>query len=150
MYQLLVFVHVVSAILWVGGAVFAQAFAYTVLRGGDVTELPLLGRRFERIGNLLFMPAALLILLSGAAMTLQAWAFDQLWIALALVLWVVSAVAGAAYVAPRIKRAGELFRTEGAESAVARREISRVFLVSRLELVSFAVIVALMVWKPGS
>ncbi len=150
MYQLLVYVHVVSAVIWVGGAVFGQVFALVVMRGGDPAELPLLGRRFERVGNLLFMPAAVLILLSGAAMVVQAWRFDQAWIALAIALWVVSAAAGALYVAPRIKRAGELFKAEGAESPVARQQIARVFLVTRLELVSFAVILALMVWKPGT
>ena len=39
---------------------------------------------------------------------------------------------------------------EGPTSTAARALLDRVFLVSRLELVSFAVIIALMVFKPGS
>jgi hypothetical protein len=43
-----------------------------------------------------------------------------------------------------------LFDAEGPESVAGRELIGQMFLVSRLELVSFAVIIALMVFKPGS
>jgi hypothetical protein len=43
-----------------------------------------------------------------------------------------------------------LFDAEGPSSVAARQLIGRLFLVTRLELVSFAVIIALMVFKPGS
>lgn len=54
------------------------------------------------------------------------------------------------YVGPRTKKIAELFEAEGPASTAARALMSRVFLVSRLELVSFAIIIALMVFKPGS
>ncbi len=150
MYQLLVYVHIVSAVVWVGGAFFAQLLAIQVTRTGRPEELPVLGSRFEQLGNLVFVPAAVLILLSGAAMTAQRWSFGDAWIALAIALWVLSAVAGAAYVAPRMRRAGAIFAAEGAESPAARGLVDRVFLVSRIELISFAVILALMAFKPGA
>jgi uncharacterized membrane protein len=83
-------------------------------------------------------------------MTLQAWSFGQAWIALAVALWVLSAVLGAVYLGPRVKRAAELFEVEGPTSQAGRELIDRLFLVSRLELVSFAVIIALMTFKPGA
>jgi hypothetical protein len=63
---------------------------------------------------------------------------------------VLSAVAGAVYLGPRAKRVGELFDAEGPSSEAGRSLMNRLFLVSRLELLSFAIIVALMVFKPGS
>jgi uncharacterized membrane protein len=149
MYQLLLYVHIVSAVVWVGGAFFAQLLAIQVTRAGSPEELPVLGRRFGQLGNLVFVPAAVLILLSGAAMVAQRWSFSQAWIVAAIALWVLSAVAGAAYVAPRMRRAGAIFAAEGAESPAARELVDRVFLVSRLELASFAIILALMAFKPG-
>ena len=83
-------------------------------------------------------------------MTLQAWSFGNTWIAVAVALWVLSAVAGAVYLGPRAKRVGELFDAEGPSSEAGRSLMNRLFLVSRLELLSFAIIVALMVFKPGS
>ena len=81
-------------------------------------------------------------------MVSQHWSFDQAWIIGAIALWVLSAVAGAVYLAPRAKRANELFEEEGPASPAAHAIIGRLFLVSRLELVSFAIAIALMVFRP--
>jgi uncharacterized membrane protein len=148
MYQWLLYVHILAAVVWVGGAVFVQVLAVRVMRSSDPTELPVLARHVEALGTFLFMPAALLILLSGAAMTIQAWNFGQGWIVAAIALWVLSAVAGALYLGPRSKRAARLFESEGPTSPEAISLVKRMFLVSRLELLSFAVVIGLMVFKP--
>jgi uncharacterized membrane protein len=150
MYQLLLYVHIVCAVIWVGGGFYVQVLAVRVNRSDDPMELPRLGRNVEFIGSRVFMPAAVVLFIAGTAMTLQAWSFGQAWIAISVALWVLSAVAGAVYLAPRAKRVAALFENEGPESVAARRLLGRMFLVSRLELVSFAIIIALMVFKPGA
>lgn len=150
MYELLLYAHIVSAVIWVGGAVYMQLLAIRVGRSNDLAEMPRLARHFEAIGSQVFVPAALLLLVTGAVMTAQAWSFGQLWIAVSIGLWVLSVVAGAAYLAPRSKQAAALFEAEGPASVAGLRLTGRMFLVSRLELVSFAVIIALMVFKPGA
>jgi uncharacterized membrane protein len=150
MYQLLLFVHVICAVIWVGGAFYAQLLSIRAGRSDDPMALPRLGREIEFLGSRVFTPAAVLLFLAGAAMTLRAWSFGQLWVAASVALWIVSAVAGAAYLAPRARRVSALFDAEGPESVAGRRIIGRMFLVSRLELVSFAIVIALMVFKPGS
>ena len=92
----------------------------------------------------------MLLFLAGAIMTVQAWSFGQVWIAVSVALWILSAAVGAIYLGPSSKRVSTLFDAEGPESVAGRELIGRMFLVSRLELVSFAVIIALMVFKPGS
>ncbi|HEX9738963.1 MAG TPA: DUF2269 family protein [Candidatus Limnocylindria bacterium] len=150
MYELLVYVHIVSAVIWVGGAVYVQLLAMRVGGSDDPAELPRIARHFESLGSRVFVPAALLIIITGAVMTAQMWSFGQLWIAVSIALWVLSALAGALILAPGSKRAATLFEAEGPSSAAGRRVIGRLFLVSRLELMSFAVIIALMVFKPGA
>jgi uncharacterized membrane protein len=150
MYQLLLFVHVVCAIIWVGGAAYAQLLALRVSRSPDPSELPQLARNIEFIGSRVFGPAAVLLFVAGVGMTLQAWSFSQTWIAVAVALWVVSVATGAVYLGPRVKRAAELFEADGPTSQAGRELIDRLFLVSRVELISFAVIIALMTFKPGS
>jgi uncharacterized membrane protein len=150
MYHLVLYVHVICAVIWVGGAVYAQMLALRVSRSDDPSELPRLGRNIEYIGSRVFMPAAVLLFIAGAIMTLQAWSFGQLWVAVAVGLWILSAAAGAIYLGPRAKRVAALFDAEGPESVAGRQLLGRLFLVSRLELVSFAVIIGLMVFKPGS
>jgi uncharacterized membrane protein len=150
MYQLLLYVHIICAVIWVGGAVYAQLLALRVTRSPDQSELPQLARHFEYIGSRVFAPAALLLFVAGVGMTLQQWSFGRIWIAVSIVLWILSAAAGAVYLGPRVKRAAELFETEGPTSQTGRELLDRLFLVSRLELISFAVIIALMTFKPGA
>ena len=149
-YSALLFVHIVCAVIWVGGAFALQVLAFLVSRTGDQLELARLMRYFELIGSRVFVPVATLLFIAGAAMTLQAWSFGRTWIAVSVALWVLSAVAGAIYLGPRAKRVGELFDAEGPSSETGRALMNRLFLVSRIELVSFAIIIALMVFKPGS
>jgi uncharacterized membrane protein len=150
MYQLFLFIHVICAVIWVGGAAYAQLLALRVTRSPDQSELPQLARHFEYIGSRVFAPAALLLFVAGVGMTLQAWSFGRFWIAVSVALWILSAAAGAVYLGPRVKRAAELFETEGPTSQTGRELLDRLFLVSRLELLSFAVIIALMTFKPGA
>jgi uncharacterized membrane protein len=150
MYQLLLYVHIGCAVIWVGGAIYAQILAVRVSRSGDEAELPGLARHMEFIGSRVFVPVALLLFAAGAAMTLQAWSFGRAWIAASVALWVLSAIAGAVYLGPRVKRVAALFDAEGPTSIAGRELLGRVFLVSRLELLTFAVVIALMVFKPGA
>ena len=150
MYRFLLLLHIVAATVWVGGAVVVQLLGVRVERSADPTELPRLARHVEAIGNVAFVPAAGLLLLSGAVMTAQAWAFSQTWILIAIALWLLSAFAGGVYLAPRARRVVTLFEAEGPTSVTARRLMARLFVVSRIELASFAVILVLMVYKPGA
>lgn len=150
MYELMLYVHVICAVIWVGGAFYGQLLAIRAGRSDDPMALPRLGREMEFLGSRVFVPAATLLFLAGAVMTLRAWSFGQLWVAVSVALWIVSAAVGSAYLAPSAKRVSALFEADGPESAAGRQLIGRMFLVSRLELVSFAVIIALMVFKPGS
>jgi uncharacterized membrane protein len=149
MYQLLLFIHIVCAVIWVGGAFYVQLLAIRVTRSGDPIEVPRLARHVEAIGTRVFVPAAIILFLAGAAMTAQAWSFTQTWIAIAIVLWLLSALSASLYAAPRAKRAATLFETEGPTSVGGLELTRRIFIVSRVELVSFAIIIALMVFKPG-
>jgi len=150
MYQLVLYIHIVCAVIWVGGAFAIQALAIVVSRSDDPMELPRLGRNLEIIGSRVFMPAAIVLFLAGVVMTIQKWSIGQTWIAVSVALWILSALSGAIYLGPRAKRAAALFEAEGPSSVAARELIGRLFVVTRLELVSFAVIIALMVFKPGS
>ena len=121
-----------------------------VQRSTDPEDIPKLGRNLEFLGLRVFLPASILLFLAGAAMVAQQWGFGQTWVAVSMGLWLLSVIAGAIYIGPRTKKIAELFEAEGPTSLAARALLSRIFLVSRLELVSFAIIIAMMVFKPGT
>jgi uncharacterized membrane protein len=150
MYEVLLFVHVVCAIIWVGGAFFAQLLALRVERSTDPEDLPKFGRNVEALGMRVFLPASIVLFLAGAVMVAQRWSFGDMWVSVSMGLWLLSVIAGAIYIGPRTKRIAQLFEAEGPTSTAARALLGKVFMVSRLELISFAIIVALMVFKPGA
>ena len=147
-YNAIKYVHVISAIIWVGGAFFAQLLAIRAQRSTDPAELPRLGAALGELGMKVFLPASIVLFVAGVILTLQRWAFSQLWISIAIILWLVSAITGALYLGPQSARIGKLFTTEGPTSIAGRAALARVFIVSRLELVSFAILVFLMIFKP--
>ncbi len=148
MYELVKYVHILCAVVWVGGAFYAQILAIRSMRSDDPADLPKLGRHIEFIGTRIFLPASILLFVAGLIMTSQRWAFQQTWISIAIVLWLFSALVGSLYLGPRSKRVAEMFEAEGPTSVPARALLGRLFLVSRVELGVFAVTIALMVAKP--
>ena len=149
MYELVKYVHILCAVTWVGGAFILQVLAMRVTRSPDPGDLPKLGRHIEFIGTRVFIPASVLLLVAGVILTIQRWEFQQTWISIAILLWLVSAVTGSLYLGPRSKRVAQLFEAEGPASTAGRALLQRLFLVSRLELVAFLVIIGLMVAKPN-
>jgi uncharacterized membrane protein len=150
LYDLIKYVHVLAAITWVGGAFYSQLMAIQIQRSTDPNDLPKFGRQVESIGTRVFLPASIILFIAGVILVAQRWSFSQAWVSIAIALWLVSLLAGALYLGPRSKKLGELFAAEGPTSVAARSLLARLFLVSRLELISFAVIVFLMVVKPGA
>ena len=87
MYQILLYVHIICAVIWVGGAFFSQLLALRVERSTDPADLPKLGRNLEYLGMRVFLPASILLFLAGAAMVAQQWGFGQTWVAVSMGLW---------------------------------------------------------------
>ena len=150
MYELLKYIHILAAMVWVGGAFTLQVYGIYTARTGDPTAMARFGRDVAVVGGRVFPVASIVLLIAGVLMTFQRWSFEQPWIAVALILWFASLLAGILFIGPRSGKVGELFATEGATSVAAQTLMSQVFLVARIELVSFAIIVALMVFKPGA
>lgn len=149
MYDVALYVHILCAMAWVGGGLFAQLLVMRVQRSPDPEEFPRLVRHLSFIVDRLFIPASILLFIAGLYMTIQRWEFQQTWIAIAIVLWLASTLAGSLYLGPMAKRGMALFDVEGPRSLTGRAVLSRMFLITRIELGVFAVIIALMVAKPN-
>ena len=150
MYEVLVYIHIVCAILWVGSAALFQVLGMRAARASDPTIAPWLGRTMEWIGMRVSLPASIILFVAGVIMVAQRWSFGQAWISISMGLWILSALAGSLYLGPRTKKLSQLVEAEGPSSPAALTIMTRLNLVARLELLSFAVIIALMVWKPGA
>lgn len=149
MYELLKYVHILCAMAWVGGGFFAELLAMRAARSSDPEALPRTARELDYLVARVFIPASLALFVAGAAMTAMRWSFLDTWIALAILVWLAAILGGSMYLGPMAKRAFSLFDSEGPASMGGRALLGRMFALTRLELVAFAVVVALMVAKPS-
>src|SRR3954447_10061360 len=124
-YEIVKYVHIVCAIIWVGGAAYSQLLGYFVAKSDDPADIPKLANNFARIGMLLFLPASIILFVAGLIMTVSRWSFTQTWISIAIALWLVSVISGAVYVGPRLPKMAGGFRPGGPPSSTALRALRK-------------------------
>jgi uncharacterized membrane protein len=151
-YNELKFVHVLAAVVWVGGAATVQVYALLAVRTNDPVKVAAFAGDTEFVGTRIFLPAALILLVSGI-LTVRAsggaWDYHQGWVQFALVIIALSIVTGAGFLGPESGRIAKATETGGVESPEVQARIRRIFLVSRIELALLLAVVFDMVVKPG-
>ncbi len=149
LYEWLMFLHVLAAMIWVGGLVTLGVLAAQVLRGGEPDAIARLVGSLRVIGPLVLGPAMVAVLGFGIWLVLDsdAWDFGQTWIWLALSLFAAAFLVGAIF---------QSRAAIGAERAVAAgdareaaRQIRRWSWGMSLIVVALVVITGDMVVKPG-
>jgi uncharacterized membrane protein len=150
LYEAIVFVHVFAAIIWVGGAFYFQVKIAQFRRANDNAGFLQLGRDAEHIGQRLFMPASIVVLLAGIAMVWYGPYSFELWIALALVGIVLTALTGAIYLGPQGGRLARLAEEKGVDDPAVTAMRDRLITVSRIDYAVLSLIVLDMVFKPGA
>jgi uncharacterized membrane protein len=151
-YNILKFVHVLAAITWVGGGMFVQFHATRLSRANDPVKLATFAKDIEFWGLRLFTPASLLVLISGVIGVIYSPAlnFSDTWILLGLVGYGVTFLTGAFYLGPTSGKLGRMIDTRSPEDPEIQRGIRRIFAISRVDLLVILLVVADMVFKPGT
>lgn len=152
-YDALKFFHVLAAITWVGSAIYAQVLATKVMAEGDPARLAATAKDIGDLGKRLITPAAIAVLVFGVwLVAVSAWNFTDTWVALGLVGIAITIVTGAGFIGPESERLGKLGAERDPSDPEIRRRIKRIFAISisRIDLVVLILVVADMVFKPGS
>jgi hypothetical protein len=141
-------VHVLMAIVWIGGALMIQLFAFRILHDSDPRRIAEFTTDIEFIATRTFIPASL-ILVVFVLMNQGCWDW-KFWAVFALVVWALSFVAGAAFLGPESGRIGKLIEERDGVDAEVQSRIERLLLFSRIDMVFLALIAMDMVLKPGA
>jgi uncharacterized membrane protein len=103
------------------------------------------------LGKRLITPAAIAVLVFGVwLVAVSAWNFTDTWVALGLVGIAITIVTGAGFLGPGSERLGKLGAERDPSDPEIQRRIKRIFAISRIDLVVLTLVVADMVFKPGS
>lgn len=152
LYDLLKYTHVLGAITWVGAGIFIQYYATRLSRAKETQKLAGFAKDIEKAGTQLAMPASLLALLAGIVMVAYspAIAFRDLWILAGLVGYAATFVTGAFFLGPLAGKIGDAIDEKGIDDPDVSAMVSRIFTVSRVDLVVLLLVIAAMVFKPGA
>jgi uncharacterized membrane protein len=149
-YELWTFVHVVGVIVWLGGATVAQVFGLLAQRAGDPLRSAAFGRDMAFIGPKIFLPASVVVLVSGVLLTEDGnWPWSEPFILLGIVGWTAVSLIAFAYLTRAMGRVGARMAAEGPSPELGS-EVNRLVLLARLLILVLFAVVFVMIVKPGT
>ena len=149
-YELFLFLHISSAIIWVGGGFFLQVLALRVFGTRDEARIAAFAGDVEVLGLRVFMPSSMVLLLTGVGLVVNGnWDWSEPFVSVGLLVWVISFIAGIAYLGPTSGRIKTEIQAGGATPR-AQQLISNILRYSRIELVLLWITVFMMVVKLGT
>lgn len=144
-YEFLLFVHISGAIVWLGGAFLFQVYGMVELRTGDAAAIARFAGNAGKIGERLFTPTSLVVVLAGIGLMLNGdWPWGRLWVVFALLAFTGSFLLGVTTLGPTAKR----IPVVGPETPEGQALIRKIFGLLRIDLMFMFAIVFAMVVKP--
>ena len=146
LYLIFKFLHVVTAVAWVGGGLTLLASNIISLRAkGDVAVLNSLDT-MNGLGKLWFVPASLLTVIFGAIATTIYGLWGDLWVLLGLAGFASTFLTGLLFIEPRGRQIAEMMQAGRQAEAVSAGQ--KLLSIAKFDYTVMLVIVADMVLKP--
>jgi len=149
-YEFWLFLHILAAMVWIGGAVAIQVFGILTKRAADPAKTAFFAQNVSLTVMWVLLPAALVVLAAGIGLVENGnWPWGEPFVTWGLILWIAVALVAFGFLGRAIGSAGARLAAEGPSPALALRLRNLVWL-SRGLLVVLVVIVFLMTIKPGT
>jgi uncharacterized membrane protein len=149
-YELLLALHVITTVIWVGGDITLTTLGIRYERLSDVATLAVLGKIGTWIGTRVYTPALFAAFGFGVALMVDGnidW--GQFWVIFGVVGWSIAATVGVGFVGPELGRIDEAAQKLGPDSEEVRRRVKRLFTIFRFDTALLALIVLDMTAKPS-
>jgi uncharacterized membrane protein len=150
-YELLLTVHVLAAVIWVGGNFVMDLMGRRVLKRGDGAEIHQFSQEVNAIGVRLYPGTSLVLLIAGILLVNEAgYDFGDAWVLLGLGGWLFSFFVGLLYYMPQDKKLQALVEERGASDPGVAENVRAALRVGLLENVVLLLVVIDMTVKPGA
>jgi uncharacterized membrane protein len=148
-YDVYLAIHVVAAVVWVGGDITLTTLGIVFERRGEGETLAALGRMGAWVGTRVYTPALFVTIAFGIALMVEGdldW--GQFWVIFGLIGWFIAGCVGVGFVGPELGRIDEAARTHGPESEEVAMRVKRLFMIFRFDTALLTLIVLDMTAKP--
>jgi uncharacterized membrane protein len=144
-------VHVIAAVIWIGGGALLMILGIVAERKGDPVELATVARQAAMVGEKLFAPAGIVVVAMGVAMMINTnWGWGKFWVIAGLVGYAITFVTGVAVLSPMTKKIAALTQEKGPSDPETAAAITRVLQIVRVDVAMLLLVVVDMVVKPFS
>lgn len=150
-YKAFMTIHVLAAIVWLGGGFLITAQAERAKRAKNDEDLVAVAVSADYWATHLFIPTALVLLVCGFGMIGTGHlGFSHLFIDIGLAGWAVSFAIGAGFLGPHSGQVKNLAAaSDGAVTPEIVTRVDRILMVARIDMVILLAIAATMVVQPG-
>jgi hypothetical protein len=149
-YQVYLSIHILAAVVWVGGAVTLQVFAARAIAANSGERMAVFSGDAEWIGTRIFMPTSLVLIVFGFLLIHEGSLGYPFWIVFPIVVWLGSFLVGVSFLGPQSGKLKEVVAAEGLASPAAGAIQRRLMLTSRIEALFLVLVVLDMALKPGA
>jgi len=150
-FQIYLAIHIIAAVVWVGGDVTLTTLGIVFERRHDGETLAALGRMGAWIGTRVYTPTLFIVIGFGVAlMHEEKLDWGQFWVIFGLLGWTIATVLGIAFVGPELGRIDAAARAHGPESEEVAQRVKRLFMIFRFDTALLVLIVLDMTAKPFS
>ena len=148
-YEIYLTFHVLMAIVWLGGGLAMSVLGWRISLTNDARAMVGFTKNVEWVGNRVFVPAGLALLVLGFLMIQDGeWSYSSLWIVIGLAGFAATFLTGMLFLGPQAGKIGKLIEAEGVESPAVTAQIRKVLFISRLDLITLFAIAGDMLVKP--
>lgn len=151
LYEILLFVHVLAVITWVGGAIMFDVLAERAVKSDDAARVAGHLGESEHLAKTYFIPTSLITLAAGIWLVFEGdWGFTQPFVIGGLVGIVTTIVIGAGILGPTSARLAAQAASAGRLDQELKDGLAKLRNISRLDLAVLVVVIFLMTVKPGT
>ena len=144
-------VHVLAAIVWLGGGAILVTLAVLAQRRSDRAYLAQIARQAGFCGERIFAPAGLVVVAMGIAMMINGdFDWGQFWVIAGLVGYATTFVVGITVLSPVGKKVDASIKANGLDHPETEALIDRTLVIARFDVAMLLLVVVDMVAKPFS
>jgi len=149
MIDLLLTVHVLAAVIWVGGSITILSLGY-YLRSRDIDTRVEYTRWTEWLAPRIFAPASIGVIVAGPLLVDEiGYEFNEPWIHVGFLGWFISFAIGVGFYGREGKKREQLIEQHGPEHESVSASVNRVLRVATIDTLVITLVVIDMTIKPG-
>ena len=148
-YSLFKAVHVLFAVIWVGGGVSIMIHAIRAQNARDAEGIVTVAKQAAFMGEKVFAPVGLVTFLMGIAMMINtSWGWGHFWVIVGLLGYASTFIVGVAILSPMAKKIDVSAEQNGPTHPETLALIGRIMLIARFDVAILMLVVLDMVTKP--